>query len=123
MDERNTSIEMYTDAGGEYRWRMTVGDEIVAVSSEGYQNKADCRHAAHLMRMAGHRLGKLSSDYRQNRAGKWYWVMTAENGETIAVSPQSYANDREGKRSFTLTLRRAQLGGYFASRITDATDE
>lgn len=32
-------IECYQDARGEYRWRIRVGDDIVADSSEGYTDK------------------------------------------------------------------------------------
>jgi uncharacterized protein YegP (UPF0339 family) len=40
----NYDIELYTDAAGEHRWRMTDrrNGEIVAASTEGYKNKSDC---------------------------------------------------------------------------------
>jgi uncharacterized protein YegP (UPF0339 family) len=33
------TIESYTDASGESRWRIKVGGEVIAVSSEGYTDK------------------------------------------------------------------------------------
>jgi uncharacterized protein YegP (UPF0339 family) len=34
-------FELYTDAGGKYRFRLKAGNgEIIAVSSEGYESKS-----------------------------------------------------------------------------------
>lgn len=36
-------VEFYADASGEWRWRAVAGNErVIADSSEGYKNKADC---------------------------------------------------------------------------------
>jgi uncharacterized protein YegP (UPF0339 family) len=42
-------VEFYQDVQGEWRWRAKNGDNgnIVADSSEGYENKEDCESAAH----------------------------------------------------------------------------
>ena len=38
--------ERYRDSAGQWRWRLRAANrEIIAVSSEGYVNKADCSHA------------------------------------------------------------------------------
>ncbi len=124
MSEPNVSIEMYTDARGEYRWRMTNDGDIIAMSSEGYENKSDCRHAAHLFRMAGHRFNGGSLEYVRSDATEVYWRFDASNGETIAVSPDSFAYDEpEGRDAFFRNLSRAMNGGFYVGRITDATDE
>jgi uncharacterized protein YegP (UPF0339 family) len=44
-------FETYEDAANEYRWRCkSANGQIVASSSQGYKNKADCQHAIDLIR-------------------------------------------------------------------------
>ena len=44
-------FEMYQDRRGEWRWRFrSTNGRILAGSSEGYINKADCRAALDLVR-------------------------------------------------------------------------
>lgn len=41
--ESDMKHEFYKDHAGEWRWRITAANgNILAVSSEGYHNKADC---------------------------------------------------------------------------------
>lgn len=41
--DREYIFEVYEDAKGEYRWRLKHRNgNIVADSSEGYKNRADC---------------------------------------------------------------------------------
>lgn len=43
--------KMYTDAKGEWRWTYYAKNaEKIAVSSEGYKAKADCRRGIDLMK-------------------------------------------------------------------------
>ena len=43
--------EMYKDTASECRWRFCAANgEIIAVSSEGYVNKADCSHGIDLVK-------------------------------------------------------------------------
>lgn len=40
------SVEFYTDAANEHRWRITHSNSnIVATSGEGYKNLPDCQRA------------------------------------------------------------------------------
>lgn len=42
---------MYKDSQGYWRWRLrAANNEIIAVSSESYYNKADCRHSIDLVK-------------------------------------------------------------------------
>jgi uncharacterized protein YegP (UPF0339 family) len=42
---------IYKDNSGEYRWRFRANNnEIVADSSEGYKNKADCQHGIDIVK-------------------------------------------------------------------------
>ncbi len=44
-------FELYKDNAGEFRWRLqAANNEIIADSSEGYVNKADCEHGIELVR-------------------------------------------------------------------------
>jgi uncharacterized protein YegP (UPF0339 family) len=46
MEDRVT-VELYTDAAGEHRWRAKSGNGgIVADSSEGYKNRQYCEEIA-----------------------------------------------------------------------------
>jgi uncharacterized protein len=43
---RGLTFEIYSDKGGEYRWRLKAANgQIIASSGQGYANKADCKHA------------------------------------------------------------------------------
>jgi len=38
-------FELYTDKGGEYRFRLKAGNgEVIALSSEGYSSKASAKN-------------------------------------------------------------------------------
>ena len=44
-------FQLYKDKSGEYRWRFLAdNNRIIADSSEGYVNKADCRHGIELVK-------------------------------------------------------------------------
>jgi uncharacterized protein YegP (UPF0339 family) len=36
-------FEMYKDKGGKFRFRMTQGDELLAIAGHGYATKEDCQ--------------------------------------------------------------------------------
>lgn len=45
------SQTVYKDAANEWRWRLTARNgRIVAVSSEGYKNRAGCEHGLELVK-------------------------------------------------------------------------
>jgi uncharacterized protein YegP (UPF0339 family) len=43
--------QLYTDKRGEWRWRFRREGKgrIIAIASEGYKNKKDCKHASDLL--------------------------------------------------------------------------
>jgi uncharacterized protein YegP (UPF0339 family) len=48
------SFHIYVDNANQYRWRLTAANNrIVAVSGEGYHNRADCQHAITLVKTHG----------------------------------------------------------------------
>jgi uncharacterized protein YegP (UPF0339 family) len=50
VDERHDA-ELYKDKRGEWRWRFRRDGQgkIIAVASEGYKNRKDCKHASDLL--------------------------------------------------------------------------
>lgn len=49
--ELTMRYEIYRDANHEWRWRYrALNNKIIAVSSEGYGNKADCQHSIGLIK-------------------------------------------------------------------------
>ncbi len=46
-------FEIYQDNRGEWRWTLKAGNhETIAVSSEGYHNRADCLHGINLVKQS-----------------------------------------------------------------------
>lgn len=44
-------FRMFRDSKDEWRWQLrAANNETIAVSSEGYVNRADCRHAIDLVK-------------------------------------------------------------------------
>lgn len=39
------SVEHYVDDAGEHRWRIKVGDDVIAVSPDGYTDKRNALHS------------------------------------------------------------------------------
>jgi uncharacterized protein YegP (UPF0339 family) len=49
-EERGLTFEVYKDRKEEFRWRLKAGNgQIIAVSSEGYKSKDDCRKGIELI--------------------------------------------------------------------------
>lgn len=50
VDEKHDA-QLYKDKRGEWRWRFRRDGKgrIIAVASEGYKNKNDCKHASDLL--------------------------------------------------------------------------
>ena len=45
------TFQVYRDAGGEWRWRLSAGNgEIIAASGEGYRHKHDCLDGIELVK-------------------------------------------------------------------------
>lgn len=46
---REHDAEIYVDNAGEWRWRFRRDGRILAISSEGYANRGDCKYASDLL--------------------------------------------------------------------------
>jgi len=111
---------MYEDAVGEYRWRLVMCGEILAISSEGYVNESDCWDVLHTVKSLPV-FESVKSQYRfefyVDRAGDHRWRLRHRNGNIVAVPPRGYDDAERLKQALSA------LVGY-ASRATviDRTD-
>ena len=89
---RMNKIEIYEDAIGEYRWRLVMCGEILAISSEGYVNKSGCWDVVYTVKSLSVEL--VQSQYRfefyVDRAGDHRWRLRHRNGNIVAVPPRGY---------------------------------
>jgi uncharacterized protein YegP (UPF0339 family) len=54
---------IYKDNKGEWRWRFRAeNNKIIAVSSESYKNKSDCRHGLDIIKEEGPEASVLELD-------------------------------------------------------------
>lgn len=82
-------FELYTDKGGEFRFRLKAGNGQNILASEGYKAKASCENGiASVQKNCG-------DDNRYDRIeaknGKWHFNLKATNGQVIGSS-QMYAS-------------------------------
>ncbi len=77
-------FEIYTDAKGEYRFRLKAGNGQKILASEGYTSKAGCENGIESVR-------KNSQDddrYERKKSSndKHYFNLKASNGQVIGTS-------------------------------------
>lgn len=81
---KNPKFELYTDKGGQFRFRLRARNGQVILSSEGYKSKSGCQNGIASVKT------NAASDERYNREtssnGKYYFVLTAANHEVIGRS-------------------------------------
>jgi uncharacterized protein len=82
-------VEIYSDEIGNYRFRFMDGDRgVIAVSAEGYADKAGARNGAHGTQR--HLADNRKIDIHRLRSGGYGFRLVAANNETIAVNGESY---------------------------------
>lgn len=97
------SFEIYEDKSGEYRWRLTSGNDIIADSGEGYSSKSGAREAVERVQGdAGEadilEAGTPHFELYEDKGGEWRWRMIASNGRIVADSGEGYSS-KSGARS------------------------
>jgi len=104
-----SEFEIYTDANGQYRWRLTAGNgEILADSGEGYHNKADCENGLQNFRslLSGaasqHTIERYADD-----GGEYRWRLRHQNGNIIADSGEGYSGRYERDRGLLTAIYEA----------------
>ena len=115
------TIEIYEDAAGEYRWRLRMCGEILAVSSEGYTNKSDCWDAAWTVKSLAV-FDSIRSQYRL----EWYvdaaaeirWRLRHQNGNIVADSREGYT-DLDRFESHLTAFKRYSSRARMSDRTVD----
>ncbi len=98
------TIEIYEDAAGEYRWRLRMCGEIIAVSSEGYENESDCWDAACTVKSLGV-FDCIREQYTiesfTDAAGEVRWRLRHQNGNIIAHGGEGYTDEKRFRRDLS----------------------
>jgi len=77
-------FEVYTDARGEYRFRLKANNGQNILASEGYSAKAGCMNGIESVRKNSQDDGKF--DRKKSSNGKHYFNLKATNGQIIGTS-------------------------------------
>ena len=91
----NPKFQIFTGKDDQYYFRLYAANGEIILASEAYVSKQGCRNGIYSVK------DNAPSDerYRRERAadGQFYFVLTAQNGETIGVS-ETYttAQSRDG---------------------------
>tara|TARA_R110002096_G_scaffold238136_1_gene429566 strand:+ start:120 stop:446 length:327 start_codon:yes stop_codon:yes gene_type:complete len=77
-------FEVYTDARGEYRFRLKANNGQNILASEGYSAKAGCINGIESVRKNSQDDSKF--DRKKSSNGKHYFNLKATNGQVIGTS-------------------------------------
>ena len=95
------TFEVYQDRAKEYRWHLkAANNKIVAASSDGYKNKADCKSA--IENIQANIGGKMKVEFFQDRAKEYRWRLKAPNGKIMATSGEGYKSKAGARDGFEL---------------------
>ena len=101
-------FEIYTDKGGEFRFRLKAGNGQIILSSEGYTTRAACDNGVASVR-------KNSTDDKRfeilESKGKPYFNLKASNGQVIGTSQRysSAASMKKGIESVKSNAPKAEV--------------
>lgn len=98
------SYEIYEDEGGEYRWRLVSGGDIIADSGEGYGSEGRARDAVERVQEDAPGADILAAgtphfEVYEDRAGEWRWRLIASNGRIVADSGEGYSTESGARRA------------------------
>lgn len=80
-------FEIYTDKGGEFRFRLKAGDGQTILASEGYKTKASCMNGVESVIKNAGSDGRF--ECKDTKSGKHMFNLKATNGQVIGTS-ESY---------------------------------
>jgi len=97
-------FEIYEDSSGEYRWRLTSGNDIIADSGEGYSSKSGAKEAVERVQNdAGDadvlEVGTPHFDLYKDKSGEYRWRMVSSNGRVVADSGEGYSSKDGARRA------------------------
>ncbi|WP_276259154.1 YegP family protein [Haloglomus litoreum] len=98
------SYEVYEDKAGEYRWRLTSGNDIIADSSEGYSSKSSAKEAVERIQRDAPtasvlEIGTPHFEVFEDKAGEYRWRLLSKNGRIIADSGEGYSSKSGARRA------------------------
>lgn len=98
------NYEIYEDKGGEYRWRLTSGGDIIADSGEGYSSKSGAKDAVERVKRDAADADILESgtphfELYKDRANEYRWRMVASNGRIVADSGEGYSSKSGARKA------------------------
>jgi len=80
-------FEVYTDKGGEFRFRLKSGNGQPILASEGYKVKTSCLSGIESVRKNAP--NDAMYERKESKAGKYLFNLKATNGQVIGTS-ESY---------------------------------
>jgi uncharacterized protein YegP (UPF0339 family) len=103
---RGLKFETYTDAKGEYRWRLKSSNgQVIATSGQGYKDKRDRANAIQRIRKDAR---SLKFEQYADASGGLRWRLKSSNGQVIATSGQGYKDKRDCENAIDVIKRGAQ---------------
>ena len=113
---RALKFETYTDAKGQYRWRLRAGNgQVIATSGQGYKDKRDRANAIERIKKDAK---TLKFEQYADVGGGVRWRLIASNGQIIATSGQGYKDKRDCENAIDVIKTGAQ-----GAKIEDAKGE
>jgi hypothetical protein len=97
-------FEIYKDKAGEFRFRLKAGNGQNILASEGYKKKPSALNGIESVKKNAAEPKRFVSS--QTPGGKWRFVLTSTNGQTIGTS-QSYADEAGCKKGIDSVARTA----------------
>ena len=108
-------FEVYEDAAGEHRWRLTAGNnEVIATGGEGYSSQSEAEEAVARVREYAPDadaldVGFAAFEVYEDSADEWRWRLRHRNGNIIADSGEGYAS-RHGLHDAIESVKRNAPG-------------
>lgn len=98
------TFEIYEDTSGDYRWRLTGGNDIIADSGEGYRSRQNAQEAVDRIQADGPtadtlEFGRPHFELYKDRSGEFRWRFIASNGRIVADSGEGYSSKGNAKRA------------------------
>lgn len=79
-------FEVYTDKGGEFRFRLKAGNGQTILASEGYAAKAGCENGIEFVKKNSQNDSMF--ERKTSASGKFMFNLKAGNGQVIGTSEQ-----------------------------------
>ncbi len=106
VSDRGLKFETYTDAEGEYRWRLKSSNgQVIAISGQGYVDKRDRASAVDRIKKD---VRTLKFETYADVHGEHRWRLKASNGQIIAASGQGYVDKRDCENAIDVIKQGAQ---------------